>query len=135
MKSKIKIKHKQVNQKCGPRFIRERAMKKIIIGFIISLFALSASADHEQKFKDYFFSQVPALCGSPDDIDVYVNHFNFKPYHISLGREGMVKDGQPVYMITYYINEEGNESMVTIDVPSGREKCILFHTFDLSKPQ
>jgi len=110
-------------------------MKKIIIGFLISLFALSANADHEEKFKSYFFSQVPALCGSVDDIEVYIKHFKFKPQNISLGREGMNKNGQPVYMVTYYINEDGTETTVTIDVPSGKERCIIFHTFDLTKPQ
>jgi len=38
-------------------------------------------------------------------------------------------------MVTYYINKDGTETTVTIDVPSGSERCIVFHTFDLTKPQ
>jgi len=38
-------------------------------------------------------------------------------------------------MITYYITEDGTQSAVTIDVPSGIERCIMYHTFDLTKPQ
>ena len=109
-------------------------MKKILIVLSL-LFASISYADHDEQFKNYYFSQVPALCGSPDNIDVYIKHFKFKPYHISLGREGMQKTGQPVYMITYYVSEDGTESMVAIDVPSGMEKCILYHTFDLTTPQ
>ena len=108
-------------------------MKKIIIGLVFSLFALSANADHENDFGNYTFQQLPALCSAPEMIKNYLNHFKFKPQNISLGRERMVKDGQPVYMITYYITEDGTQTTATIDVPSGRESCILFHTFDLTK--
>jgi hypothetical protein len=36
-------------------------------------------------------------------------------------------------MITYYISEDGTQTSATIDVPSGAERCILFHTFDLTE--
>jgi len=108
-------------------------MKKIILGLLFSLFAFTASADHEKDFGNYFFQQVPALCGTQENIDNYLNHYKLKPQNISLGREGMVKEGQPVYMITYYISEDGTQTSATIDVPSGAERCILFHTFDLTE--
>jgi hypothetical protein len=75
------------------------------------------------------------LCSTPEKIENYLKHYNFKAVSISLGREGMVEDGQPVFMITYYITEDGTQSAVTIDVPSGIERCIMYHTFDLTKPQ
>ena len=46
----------------------------------------------------------------------------------------MREDGQAVFMITYYITKDGTQAAATIDVPSGTEKCILFHTFDLYIP-
>ena len=109
-------------------------MKKILL--ILSLLITSvAYADHEDDFGNYYFQQVPALCSSPQYIDNYLKHFGFEPKSISLGREGMQKSGQPVYMITYYITKDGTQSTATIDVPSGTEKCLLFHTFDLTTPQ
>jgi len=105
-------------------------MKKIIIGFL--LLCTSVFANDELSY-DLYWQQVPALCSAPEMIKNYLNHFKFKPQNISLGRERMVKDGQPVYMITYYITEDGTQTTATIDVPSGRESCILFHTFDLTK--
>ena len=108
-------------------------MKKILLVLSL-LFASVAYADHDESLSNYYFTQVPVLCGTPDDIQVYVEHFKFKPYYISLGREGMVENGQPVYMITYYVSENGTQALTTIDVPSGTEKCIMTHTFDLTKP-
>jgi len=46
----------------------------------------------------------------------------------------MREDGQPVYMITYYVNEDETQTTAVIDVPNKSESCILFHTFDLTKP-
>ena len=46
----------------------------------------------------------------------------------------MDAEGNPVYMITYYVNEDKTESAAVIDVPDGTESCILFHTFDLTSP-
>ena len=108
-------------------------MKKLIV-IIGLLFGSISYADHTENISDMYFQQIPALCGPPQQIDEYIKHFEFEPYHLSLGREGMRKDGQPVYMVTYYINKDGTETTVTIDVPSGSERCIVFHTFDLTKP-
>jgi hypothetical protein len=108
-------------------------MKKIII--ILSLLISSiAYADHEKDFGEYYFQQIPALCTKPELVDNYLNHFGFEPVNVSLGREGMQKDGQPVYMVTYYINKDNTETTATIDIPSGSERCLIFHTFDLTKP-
>jgi len=106
-------------------------MKKLITILGI-LFATSVYAEHENDFGQYYFQQVPALCGSVNTINNYLNHYEFKPLTLSLGREGMAFDGQPVYMITYYVNEDKSESAAVIDVPDGSESCILFHTFDLT---
>jgi hypothetical protein len=60
---------------------------------------------------------------------------NLDPVNISLGREGMKANGEPVYMVTYYISKDGTQSAATIDVPDGSERCVLFHSFDLTSVQ
>ena len=111
-------------------------MKKLLLILSI-LFTTSVYADHDKALLegDLYMQNLPGLCGTPENVATYIKHFEFEPYHLSLGREGMRKDGQPVYMVTYYINKDGTETTVTIDVPSGSERCIVFHTFDLTKPQ
>ena len=109
-------------------------MKKILLTILTLLFTSVAYAEHEADMRMYYFAQVPALCSTPAVIDNYLNHFELEPYHLSLGREGMEPQGQPVYMVTYYVSKSMEQSATTIDVPSQAERCILFHSFDLTKP-
>jgi hypothetical protein len=106
-------------------------MKKTIIGLFFSLFVLSANADHKETVGELYQLELPALCGTPQDIQTYIDHYNLKPFHLSLGRTGMVEDGEPVYMLTYMINKETGHTIAVLDIPSNLERCILFHTFDL----
>ena len=108
-------------------------MKKILVSIIFGLFALSALADHEITPGEVYFQNVPALCGVPEKIQAYIDHEDMAPFYISLGREGMIPEGDAVYMMTIMTNPEMTESMSIIDVPSGTERCILYHTFDLTK--
>ena len=107
-------------------------MKKTIIGLFFSLFVLSASAEHEEQTGEVYFQNIPALCGTPEMIQAYTDHADMKPLFISLGREGMKINGEAVYMMTIMVNTDNTETMSVIDVPSGTERCILYHTFDLT---
>ena len=109
-------------------------MKKILIVLRL-LFSTVVYAEHEEFSNEVYMQQVPALCGTVNAIQTYVDHYKFKPYHLTLGRTGMVEDGEPVYMITYMVNEDNTQSIAVLDIPSGLERCILFHTFDLVVPQ
>jgi hypothetical protein len=109
-------------------------MKKLIT-LITLLFATSTYADHLKSPGSVWFQQVPILCGTPEKIQAYTDHMNLDPVNISLGREGMKANGEPVYMVTYYISKDGTQSAATIDVPDGSERCVLFHSFDLTSVQ
>ena len=106
-------------------------MNKIILGLLFSLFLLSANADHEDFTGEVYIEQLPSLCGTPESIQKYIDHMKFKPFHLSLGREAMTKEGQPVFMVTYMVNEDSTESIAVLDIPNGLQRCIMFHTFDL----
>ena len=107
-------------------------MKKLIVILGI-LFGTIAYADHEKSLEDnsLYMQQLPSLCGTPDKIEVYLKHFEFTPVHLSLGRTRMMKDGEPVYMMTYMVNDNKTESATVLTIPNNTESCILYHTFDL----
>ena len=71
---------------------------------------------------------------TPAVIQKYLDHYEFEPYHLSLGREGMEEDGQPVYMVSYFLNKELKQSIAVITSPSGHESCMMYKSFDLIYP-
>ena len=98
-------------------------MKKLILGFI--LFCTTASANSYGLYQ----IQMPVVCGTPETVESYIKVNNFDAVGISLGRAGSQPDGEPVYLLTFYANPN-NESLMTMDIPSGAERCILFHSFN-----
>ena len=85
-------------------------MKKLVLILSI-LFATVVYAGHEEGLRDgeVYIQQLPALCGSPENIQKYLDHKKLKPLHISLGREAMDPTGLPVYMMTYMVNDNKTE--------------------------
>ena len=98
-------------------------MKKLILGFL--LFCTTAFANEW----GFYQINIPVVCGTPEQIEKYVTVNKFDAVGISLGRQSSQPDGEPVFLITFYANPD-NESLVTMDVPAGIERCILFHTFN-----
>ena len=101
-------------------------MKKIIIGFL--LFCTSVFAEETY---DLYWQQIPAVCGAPPEVQRYISDEGFKPVHLSLGRVSSLPDGEPVYMISYYENDD--QILVTVDVSGASETCILFRSFNKSE--
>ena len=90
-------------------------MKKIIIGFLLLCTNVFAY--------DMYWQQVPAVCGAPPEVQRYISDEGFKPVHLSLGRVSSLPDGEPVYMISYYENDD--QILVTVDVSGANETCIF----------
>jgi len=100
-------------------------MKKIIL--ILSLLCTGVFANEELTY-DLYWQQAPVVCGSPPEVQRYIYDEDFEPVHLSLGRASSQPDGEPVYMISYYENED--QILVTVDVAGATETCILFRTFN-----
>ena len=80
---------------------------------------------------DMYWQNVPAVCGAPPEVQRYISDEDFKPVHLSLGRVSSLPDGEPVYMISYYENDD--QILVTVDVSGANETCILFRSFNKSE--
>ena len=106
-------------------------MKKLILTLIITLYSSIVFSEHTNG-KDYLYfgRQVPVMCGLPNDVNEYILDHNFKVSSLSVGRKGAAPDGEPVYMLTRYVNDEKQE-LVTINVPGVQETCMLFHGYDV----
>ena len=108
-------------------------MRKLlfIILFSIGVFNFSY-AEHEpdtrpqvEKF-NFWWEQVPAVCSTADEIERWAEFKKFTPVNMSFGREGGSPDGQIVYIVVYWINEE-QETFASVSTPQDPdEACIVF---------
>ena len=113
-------------------------MKKLLYlaAVLIGLNTSIATADHKAttEYDGLGWSNLPTICGSTLAVNDYLDHNGFVLESISFGKENGRKDGLPVYMVSYFINEDRSETMAVVTAPSGLESCMLFRSFDLTFP-
>ena len=104
----------------------------VLIGLNVSI----ATADHKAttEYDGLGWSNLPTICGSTLAVNDYLDHNGFVLESISFGKENGRADGLPVYMVSYFINEDRSETMAVVTAPSGLESCMLFRSFDLTFP-
>ena len=69
-----------------------------------------------------------------DNVKLYLEENEFVLESFSVGRQGAKPDGQPVYMVSYFLNKELKQSIAVITSPSGHESCMMYKSFDLIYP-
>ena len=111
-------------------------MKKLIIALTL-LITSFAFAEHETPSKppvekfNFWWEQVPAVCSTSDEIERWAEFKKFNPINISFGRAGGVPDGEIVYIVVYWMNED-QESFASVSTPQRPDQaCIVFRTFDM----
>mgnify|MGYP006252766547 FL=1 len=111
-------------------------MFKYIIILLSIIFSTQAIAQEDWNSSKYEFKwmHVPVVCGTSEEVSRYLGDKGFKLDSVSIGREGANKEGDPAYWVSYYINEDGTESVSAITSPSGHETCMMYRSFDLKKP-
>lgn len=108
-------------------------MKKSLITLITALLVLFVStsfAEEEKKTYDFFYQNTPVVCGTISEVTRYAEDNKFVPFSLSVGRAGSQPDGQPVFFVTHWVQEVGDEQLVTVMIPDADESCILFRSFD-----
>ena len=103
---------------------------KILI-LLITFLLTSIAFSEEQKKYDFYWDNIPVVCAAPEEIDRWAEHKGFTPLSISYGREGGKPDGKVVYIITYWVGIDTDETMASVMTPNSNYSCILFRTFDV----
>ncbi len=109
-------------------------MKKLILLLTFLLTSVVFADTHEesdiQKY-NFYWNQVPVVCAAPKEIDRWANDKGFMPLSISYGRANGQPDGEIVYIVTYYIQQETAETFATVSTPTDPDVCIVFRTYNL----
>ena len=96
---------------------------------VVLLFSFKANAtEHGYDFR---WQSIPVICGTPDEVNRYIENEKFEIVSMSVGRENAQPNGAPAYIVTYYISKDGTESISAVTSPSGTETCMLYRSFDL----
>ena len=133
-------------------------MKKLILSIIIGVFiALSSYAEEPETWlynkmpyaqaptntpnKDVptlqdelpgvWWEHIPAICIENNVLEEYAERKELQLLNLSFGREGGKKDGEIVYIVSYWVNVHNDQSMATVMTPGSTYSCVLFRTFDM----
>ena len=102
---------------------------------IASIFLLTANLmadEHSPDDLGYHWQQIPAMCANETMVLKDLAEQGFVPVNMSLGREGSNPQGEPVFLITYFLKQDMTGSAATITIPTSNNACILYITHDLT---
>tara|TARA_Y100000780_G_scaffold124626_1_gene112220 strand:- start:233 stop:646 length:414 start_codon:yes stop_codon:yes gene_type:complete len=125
-------------------------LNKIIgamVGAILITMSTFAVAEHEGANpmpdipKDYqpapeignqlYWLQMPVICGTSENVLAYLERNHFTLVNVSVGRDRAKPDGEPVFIVQYYVDPTYKQSVVVMTTMSGLESCMLYKSFDL----
>jgi hypothetical protein len=100
-------------------------MKKFLLVIMFLMTSNYVSADNNI----FYQSQAPMLCTTAVQMNEFLDANGMKPHSIGLGRNGGSIDGDIVFAISHWLNEDG-KMMAIIETPAQGEKCIVYGIFD-----
>ena len=105
----------------------------IIVG-LTSIATAEETSDWDNGKYDFKWLHVPVVCGTTPEIQRYLDDNKFVLDSMSVGREGAKETGDIAYLVTYYINVKGDQTISAITSPTGAETCMMYRSFDLRVP-
>ena len=104
-------------------------MKKLLI-LICLLWSTISYAEIESEGYDLFGMSMPMMCGLPAVVDKYIADKKFTAINVSFGKQGSDSEGEILFAIKYYINDN-HQTLAVAESPNDPYKCIIFHSFDM----
>jgi len=102
---------------------------------IASTFLLTANLmadNHIPEDLGYQWQQIPAMCAPERQVLDDLKAQGFVPVNMSLGRERSDPQGEPVFLVTYFITQDMSGTAATLSIPTSPITCVLFITHDLT---
>tara|TARA_Y100001960_G_C14746351_1_gene865886 strand:+ start:125 stop:487 length:363 start_codon:yes stop_codon:yes gene_type:complete len=107
-------------------------LKGCWLALLLSVVSLSVKAEDSQAFNPYqygmYTQHFPAVCGEYAFVENLLEQKGFVPSQASIGRVGANPQGDPVFLIMLYRNND--QLLMTMETPQQQEKCIMFLTFN-----
>ena len=116
-----------------------KRLKSII--FVAVLITISTFAMAEQETSplpempseqgQLYWLQMPVICGTSESVLAYIEKNEMTLVNVSVGRDRARPDGEPVFIVSYYVDPTQTISLVVMSTMNGMESCMLYKSFDL----
>ena len=121
-------------------------MYKTILSLIFGAFLLMSNVGAQEPYYNPPYSgepapdvgpqlwwmQMPVICGSVASVDAYLKKYEFELINVSIGRRQAQPDGEPVYVVSYWMTKDKKQSIAVVTSMSGLESCMMYKSFDLT---
>jgi len=118
-----------------------KRLKLIIFGAVLITMSTFAMAEQETSplpempqdnlQGQFYWLQMPVICGTSESVLAYIEKNEMTLVNVSVGRDRAKPDGEPVFIVSYYVDSTYTQSLVVMSTMDGMESCMLYTTFDL----
>ena len=116
-----------------------KRLKSIIFGAVLITMSTFAMAEQEtsplpempNEQGQLYWLQMPVICGTSESVLAYIEKNEMTLVNVSVGRDRAKPDGEPVFIVSYYVDPTQTISLVVMSTMNGMESCMLYKSFDL----
>jgi len=118
-----------------------KRLKSIIFGAVLITMSTFAMAEQETSplpempqdnlQGQFYWLQMPVICGTSESVIAFIEKNEMTLVNVSVGRDKAKPDGEPVFIVSYYVDSTYTQSLVVMSTMDGMESCMLYTTFDL----
>ena len=118
-----------------------KRLKSIIFGVVLITMSTFAMAEQETSplpempqdnlQGQFYWLQMPVICGTSESVLAYIEKNEMTLVNVSVGRDRAKPDGEPVFIVSYYVDSTYTQSLVVMSTMNGMESCMLYNSFDL----
>lgn len=116
-----------------------KRLKSIIFGAVLITMSTFAMAEQEtsplpempSEQGQLYWLQMPVICGTSESVLAYIEKNEMTLVNVSVGRDRAKPDGEPVFIVSYYVDPTYTISLVVMSTMNGLESCMLYKSFDL----
>ena len=116
-----------------------KRLKSIIFGAVLITMSTFAMAEQEtsplpempNEQGQLYWLQMPVICGTSESVLAYIEKNEMTLVNVSVGRDRARPDGEPVFIVSYYVDPTYTISLVVMSTMNGLESCMLYKSFDL----
>ena len=109
-----------------------KKLGSILVALTFLLTANLMADNHIPEDLGYQWQQIPAMCAPERQVLDDLKAQGFVPVNMSLGRERSDPQGEPVFLVTYFITQDMSGTAATLSIPTSPITCVLFITHDLT---